>query len=128
MREKQYKRFLISIIVSAEYFILFSYSKSCEGLFCNQLNSTQSNLSSYINQPMRSATPESPGTHVNKIAFKGTIEGNKLNKKCCYNGGTCFLGTLCICPKKYRERYCEYEKWPQARSCCHELCGVNIAS
>ncbi|CAI9611680.1 unnamed protein product, partial [Staurois parvus] len=38
--------------------------------------------------------------------------GRKLNKKCCYNGGTCFLGTLCICPVQFYGRHCEFEKWP----------------
>ncbi|XP_069820336.1 cryptic protein-like isoform X2 [Dendropsophus ebraccatus] len=91
---------------------MFSYGKSCEGLFCHQENVSQTNLSSYINQLMSSSTSESPGKPANKVPFQGIIESRKLNKKCCYNGGTCFLGTFCICPKQYTGRHCEYEKWP----------------
>ncbi|XP_044136215.1 teratocarcinoma-derived growth factor-like [Bufo gargarizans] len=106
-------QFLVSIIVSAECFITFTYGKSCKGLFCHQVNFPQTNLSSYITQPVSSSTSESPSRPANKVAFQGILKSHKLNKKCCYNGGTCFLGTFCICPKEYTGRRCEYEKRPQ---------------
>ncbi|XP_013907104.1 PREDICTED: cryptic protein-like [Thamnophis sirtalis] len=43
------------------------------------------------------------------VPFTGLTETGKLNKHCCKNGGTCFLGTFCICPKHFSGRYCEYD-------------------
>ncbi|KAM3938769.1 cryptic protein-like [Leptodactylus fuscus] len=106
-------KFLVCFIVSAQYFITLTYSRKCEGLFCHQRNSSKLNLSSYIDLLVVNSTTASPTTPVNKIPFQGIIKSHQLNKKCCYNGGSCFLGRFCLCPYEYTGRLCEYEKWPR---------------
>ncbi|XP_063770797.1 cryptic protein-like isoform X2 [Pseudophryne corroboree] len=108
----QYLRFLISIFVYVKYFVKISHGGSCEGLFCHPRELFQSNLSSYVAQLLNNKTSRSHNETATKIPFQGIIQSQTLNKKCCYNGGTCFLGSFCICPKQFTGRQCEYERWP----------------
>nr|XP_020658937.1 cryptic protein-like [Pogona vitticeps] len=102
-------RVFISVILSIQ---LIQIGDACEGEDCDD-NSNQERLNTpldtfhilnHLNSEKKKK--DSPS---NVLPFIGITDASKLNKHCCQNGGTCFLGTFCICPKHFTGRYCEYD-------------------
>ncbi|XP_033020740.1 cryptic protein-like [Lacerta agilis] len=102
-------RVLITAALSVQ---VIQFGDACEGENCDKDSSQEKlNIPLYTFNVLNHLNSEKKNSPSSPLL----TPGNKVNRQCCQNGGTCFLGTFCICPKHFTGRHCEYDT--RIRSC-----------
>ncbi|XP_072353281.1 cryptic protein-like isoform X1 [Scyliorhinus torazame] len=119
-RTSRFERFFSVVLFTLQTAKIGAVS-GCEGENCEGGDTSKSagkphgSALNLFNQFNKQAEERKSGHGGAIIPFIGLTDSSRLNRNCCQNGGTCVLGSFCVCPKYFLGRNCEYDE--RIRNC-----------